>query len=217
MHSDGKFVNMKFMKRSRKVPLYGLVLAGGKSTRMKKDKSLLEYHGKKQALYCFDLLGQFCDQVFISNRKEQSRLAAYRNLPQIHDVFVDIGPLGGILSAMIRHPKSAWLVLACDLPFVNGYTIKALIKKRNLSKMATAYRSTYGPNLPEPLCAIYEPKAMFQLLQFLAQGIQCPRAILLRSDTHLVTQSLGVSLDNVNSPQEYREALGLIKHKSARK
>ena len=203
--------------KSPRISLYGLVLAGGKSTRMKKDKSLLEYHGKKQVLYCFDLLGQFCDQVFISNRKEQSRLAAYRNLPQIHDVFVDIGPLGGILSAMIRHPEAAWLVLACDLPFVRESTIKTLIKKRNFSKMATAYRSTYEPNLPEPLCAIYEPKALFQLLQFLSQGVQCPRAILLRSDTHLIAQNEEASLDNVNSPQEYREALRLIRHKSTTK
>ena len=205
------------IKKSSRIFLYGLVLVGGKSTRMKKDKSLLEYHGKKQAFYCFDLLGQFCDQVFISNRKEQSRLAAYRNLPQIHDVFVDIGPLGGILSAMIRHPEAAWLVLACDLPFVNGSTIKTLIKKRNFSKMATAYRSTYEPNLPEPLCAIYEPKALFQLLQFLAQGIQCPRAILCRCDTQLITQTHSASLDNVNNPQEYRKALHLIRHKTCDK
>lgn len=204
-------------RKSPRISLYGLVLVGGKSTRMKKDKSLLEYHGKKQVLYCFDLLGQFCDQVFISNRKEQSRLAAYRNLPQIHDVFVDIGPLGGILSAMIRHPEVAWLVLACDLPFVRESTIRTLIKKRNFSKRATAYRSTCEPNLPEPLCAIYEPKALFQFLQFLSQGVQCPRAILLRSDTHLIAQNEEASLDNVNSPQEYQAALRSIRHKSTTK
>ncbi len=184
---------------------------------MKKDKSLLEYHGKKQVLYCFDLLEQFCDEVFISNRKEQSRLAAHKKLPQIHDVFVDIGPLGGILSGMIRHPEAAWLVLACDLPFVNESAITTLIKGRNLLKTATAYRSTYEPSLPEPLCAIYEPRALFQLLQFLAQGIQCPRAILGRSDTQLIAQIQATSLDNVNNPQEYHEALGLIKRKSTRK
>lgn len=205
------------MRKSRKIPLYGLVLAGGKSTRMKKDKSLLEYHGKKQVVYCFDLLSQFCDQVFVSNRKDQSRLAVHKKLPQIHDIFTGIGPLGGILSAMTRKPDVAWLVMACDLPFVNGSTIEILIKKRNPSKMATAYRSAHEPNLPEPLCAIYEPKALVQLLQFLAQGIQCPRAILLRCDTRLIAQSPGISLDNVNSPPEYHKALGIIRRKPADK
>lgn len=194
--------------------MYGLVLAGGKSTRMKKDKSLLEYHGKKQVLYCFDLLSQFCDRVFISNRRDQSRLSAHKKLPQIHDVFVGIGPLGGVLSAMTRNPDVAWLVLACDLPFVDQSTIKTLIRKRNPSKMATAYRSAHESDLPEPLCAIYEPKALFQLLQFLAKGIQCPRAILHHCDTQLIIQRQRASLDNVNSPQEYQKALGLIRRGS---
>ena len=208
---------MEPMKTAKKTPLYGLILAGGKSTRMKKDKSLLEYHGKKQVLYCFDLLEQFCDEVFISNRREQSRLAAHKKFPQIHDVFVGIGPLGGILSAMIRYPQAAWLVLACDLPFVEESTIKMLLKKRRPAQMATAYRSAHEPQLPEPLCAIYEPKAAFRLLQFLAQGIQCPRAILQRSDTNLITQPSAISLDNVNDPREYQHALGLIRHKSTHK
>lgn len=199
------------IKKSSRIFLYGLVLSGGKSTRMKKDKSMLEYHGKKQVSYCFDLLSQFCDQVFVSNRKDQSRLAAHKKLPQIHDVFVDIGPLGGILSAMTHHPDIAWLVLACDLPFVNESTIKTLIKKRNPSKMATAYRSTHDPQLPEPLCAIYEPKALFQLLQFLAQGIHCPRFILKHSAIHIIEQDHPLSLDNVNDPQEYQNALALLK------
>ena len=205
------------MRKSRKITLHGLVLAGGKSTRMKKDKSLLEYHGKKQVLYCFDLLSQFCDQVFISNRKDQSCLTAHKKLPQIHDVFVGIGPLGGILSAMTWKPDAAWLVLACDLPFVNESTIKTLVQKRNFAKMATAYRSAHEPNLPEPLCAIYEPKALVQLLQFLAQGIRCPRAILLRCDTRLIAQNPDISLDNVNNPQEYHKVLSVISRRPADK
>lgn len=202
--------------KSQKVPLYGLVLTGGKSTRMKKDKSLLEYHGKKQVLYCFDLLSQFCEKVFISNRPEQSRLTAHKELPQIHDTFAGIGPLGGILSAMTNHPKAAWLVLACDLPFVNASAIETLIKKRNLKKMATAYRSSYEPGLPEPLCAIYEPKALPQLLQFLAKDIHCPRFILKNSDIFLVKQRQAFLLDNVNEPQEYKKVIGILRREKFR-
>lgn len=200
------------MNKSKKVPLYGLVLTGGKSTRMKKDKSLLEYHGKKQVTYCFDLLSAFCQEVFVSNRKEQSSLSAHKRLPQIHDLFIDMGPLGGILSAMIQYPQVAWLVLACDLPFVQESTIKTLVHQRKPSQIATAYRSSHQPDLPEPLCAIYEPKALSILLQFLMQGFLCPRSILSRCDTWLITQKRRNSLDNVNSPAEYKKVFYSLRH-----
>jgi len=72
-----------------KTPLYGLVLSGGKSTRMKKDKSTLEYYGKTQTQFCYELLSRYCTQVFISNRKEQKDLGGHKGLPQIHDTFIN--------------------------------------------------------------------------------------------------------------------------------
>lgn len=201
-------------KSVRQIPLYGLVLAGGKSTRMKKDKSLLEYHGRKQAVHCFHLLSEVCDQVFVSNRQGQAALMGHKVLPQIHDTFLDIGPLGGILTAMTQFPEAAWLVLACDLPFVDKGVLENLLRQRNPFKMATAYQSSRDPHLPEPLCAVYEPKAVFRILQFLAQGIHCPRTILKRSDTHLLPQPHESALDNVNTPDEYQKAVDFLHKKN---
>jgi molybdopterin-guanine dinucleotide biosynthesis protein MobB len=212
IHGIQQFILSCFRETAEKIPLYGLVLAGGKSTRMKKDKSLLEYHGKKQSVHCFEILSKFCDQVFLSNREGQAQLDGHKTLPQIHDTFLEIGPLGGILTAMTKSPEAAWLVLACDLPFVNEKVLKTLVQRRNPFKMATAYQSVEDHGLPEPLCAIYEPKAVFGLMQSLGGGgIHCPRTILKNSDVHLLTQPQKTSLDNINTPQEYRDAVGLIK------
>src|SRR3989338_11195 len=145
---------------NKKPALYGLVLAGGRSLRMKRDKSLLQYHGKSQVEYCFELLSGHCQEVYLSNREEQSSLKEHRKLPQIHDKFIDIGPLGGILSAMLHKPDTAWLVLACDLPFIDHSLLAHLVAGRARDKYATAYTSAYHPEEPEPLCAIYEPKLM---------------------------------------------------------
>ncbi len=196
-------------ERLRHTPLYGLVLAGGKSVRMKRDKSVLAYHGRPQSEHCFDMLSRYCAKVFLSNREEQSRNSGHRDLPQIHDTFLDIGPLGGILSAMASCPGAAWLVVACDLPFISAGTIEALIRQRDPFKMATAYQSTHD-GLPEPLCAVYEPKGYVRLLQFLGDGCTCPRKILIHSDVRLLQQSDRGSLDNVNDPQEYEKAVALI-------
>ncbi|OGX38751.1 MAG: hypothetical protein A3D87_00700 [Omnitrophica WOR_2 bacterium RIFCSPHIGHO2_02_FULL_50_17] len=201
-----QFVLSHFYESAKRIPLYGLVLAGGKSTRMKKDKSLLDYHGKKQVVHCFDLLSKICGQVFLSNREGQAQLAGHKILPQIHDTFLEIGPLGGILTAMTRSPEAAWLVLACDLPFVNDKVLKTLVERRNPFKMATAYQSVEEHRLPEPLCAIYEPKAISRIIQFLSMGIICPRTILAHCDIQLLAQDESF-LRNINTPREYTEAV----------
>jgi len=119
--------------------------------------------------------------------------------------------LGGILTAMTKFPEAAWLVLACDLPFVNEGAIAKLMETRNPFKLATAYRSAQEHGMPEPLCAIYEPKAVFRLLQFLGQGMACPRKILMNSDVCLIVLDEEFVLDNINRPEEYRQAINLIK------
>ncbi len=197
------------MKKSTPQNLYGLVLVGGKSTRMKQDKASLKYHGQEQSVYCFNLLNRFCSKVFLSNRKEQKESSGQKGFPQIHDAaaFLDIGPLAGILSAMEKYPKVSWLVLACDIPFVDEKTIQYLIDHRNPVKIATAFKSVHD-NLPEPLCAIYESHAQKNLRDSIKKGIQCPRKILINSDTELLTPPDKKALDNINYPQEYHNICG---------
>jgi molybdopterin-guanine dinucleotide biosynthesis protein MobB len=198
-----------FQEQAAKIPVFGLVLAGGKSTRMKKDKSRIHYHGQSQIEYCYGLLSKVCQKIFISNRDDQSMMAEHKNLPQIHDVFLNMGPLGGILSAMTAYPRAAWLVLACDLPFVTLKTLEQLISQRNPFKMATAYRSA-DDHWPEPLCAIYEPKGFLLAMKSIACGINCPRKILAQSDVEIILQGDQNVLENVNSPEEYIRAIKRI-------
>ena len=194
--------------------LYGLVLAGGKSTRMNMDKSLLLYHGKTQVEYIFELLSVQCQKVFVSNRQDQKNLRGHGHLPQLHDLpeYSGIGPLGGIVSALTQFPNAPWLVMACDLPFVTQETVEYLIERRNPQKIATAYISAHD-QLPEPLCAIWEPRAHLKILDFLKQGIQCPRKILIKSDIQLIEQKDKRWLDNANTPEEFQNALKALQQK----
>ena len=68
------------------------------------------------------------------------------------------GPIVGIRSALAANPNVAWLVLACDLPFLSDAALSQLLRERDPAAVATAYRSTHD-GLPEPLCAIWEPAA----------------------------------------------------------
>jgi molybdopterin-guanine dinucleotide biosynthesis protein A len=195
--------------RSAAAPLYGLVLGGGRSERMGTDKAALAYHGQPQTRRGLELLAPFCAQAFVSCRAEQSHEPAFAGLPQIHDTFLGLGPMGGILSALRAHPGAAFLVIACDLPFLDAATLEALAKGRDPLRAATAFA---GPQdgLPEPLCAIYEPRAYARALQLVGQGVDCPRKFILNSSSVLLTPPDLRALRNVNDPGGYREALASL-------
>lgn len=186
-------------------PVYGLVLTGGKSTRMQHDKALIDFHGKPQALHLAELLSESCDEVKISARDDQDR--SEWGFEVIDDQFRDMGPLGGILSAMKAHPDAAWLVVATDLPKLGQKTIDELMKKRNASKYATAFISGHD-GFPEPLIAIWEPRMYARALQFLSLGYTCPRKALINSDIELLTNHLADEHVNVNTPDELAQIKG---------
>jgi len=186
----------------RQPPLRGLVLTGGRSRRMGGDKATLELRGHRALDRAFSLLEPRCREVFVSCRAEQAE--SRMGYPQIHDALLDHGPAGGILSAFQAHPLSAWLVLACDLPYLDEGTLDHLIRARDPWRYATAFQG--HRELPEPLCAIYEPKARARFWQFLALGQTCPRKVLIHSSIALLP-SPGRALANVNTPEEHQEAL----------
>ena len=199
----------KFMAvRGAKVPVHGLVLAGGFSTRMGQDKSAIDYGGVPQVRKCFELLSGHCDKVFVSVREEQARGGAMAALPTIVDRFVGFGPMGGILSAMTEYPQAAWCTLACDLPFVNDVTLKELFAGRNPLRMATAFQSPSGR--PEPLCAIYEPKGVFPLHRAMAEGAYSLHRVLTDTAAQTLTPPDSEALTNVNTREEYRSALSKL-------
>ena len=187
-------------------PINALILVGGKSTRMGRDKSQIDYHGKPQWQFMAGVLRGLNLEVFISCREEQATQYEGENL--IFDSFTGLGPFGAIASAFRENPNTAWLVVACDLPLLNENTLKTLIENRNPSAIATTYRSPApltpqeGEGFPEPLITIWEPKSYAVLLQFLAQGVSCPRKVLINSDTHIIDPSVPEALMNVNTPEE---------------
>lgn len=181
--------------------LYGLVLAGGKSRRMGSDKALLSSNGETQLSRAVHLLERFADRVFVSVRADQASEPERRRFASITDRYNDIGPVAGILSAMDAVPDAAWLVMACDLPNIDDTTLSTLLDQRDAVRPFTAFRSSHD-GLPEPLCAIYEPHARGIIDAFVADGIVCPRKMLIRSDTALLDQPHPAALDNINTPED---------------
>lgn len=185
--------------------LFGLVLAGGASTRMGRDKAALAYHGRSQLEWTFELLSDVCAATFVSVRPDQRDEPTRAAFPQLVDLQPGIGPVAGIAAALQQHPKAAWLVVACDLPFITREVLTNLIGQRDPSAIATAYRSAHD-GLPEPLCAIWEPGARDSLHAHIASGKQCPRKFLINSETKLLNLPDARALDNINTREEYQSA-----------
>ncbi len=201
------FIEKYFISKINLTPLYGLVLTGGQSKRMKKDKALLNYNGRSQALEAFDLLSDVCVKTFISSRKDQWDSVDLNSYPQISDRFLDMGPAGGVLSAQWEHPKASFLVVACDLPYLDKQTLQRLITNRDPFKVATCFLSQHFAGMPEPLCSIYEPKSFHRLMSFISMGYTCPRKALINSPIKYLELSNLKALENVNYPEEYEQTL----------
>jgi molybdenum cofactor guanylyltransferase len=174
----------------------GLILIGGRSSRMGSDKSLLAYHGQSQRAYLYELLNKYCSKVFFSCREEQDI-----EYPKIIDNQC-ISPISGILSAFEIDAKTAWLVVACDMPSVDESVIQKLIQNRNSSKPATTFFNPVN-QAPEPLLTIYEPSIFEILKKYVSAGNKSPMRLLQSFDIQLISLDDDAILKNVNTSAEY--------------
>jgi molybdopterin-guanine dinucleotide biosynthesis protein A len=189
--------------------LYGLVLAGGRSSRMREDKAALTYRQRPQLELAFELLAPLVSRVWVSVREDQRDDPLRAGFPQIVDGPDLAGPIAGIVAAQTAYPHAAWLVVACDLPLLDSETLAQLLAGRDPSRLATAFRGATD-GLPEPLCAIYEPASRKAILRFVATGIFCPRKFLQRHDVALLAPASPSALANANTPEELAAARQLL-------
>jgi molybdopterin-guanine dinucleotide biosynthesis protein A len=194
--------------------LKSLVLAGGASARMGRDKALLAYDGEPQVRRLVRLLEALVPPAYVSVRAAQTADPGFAGLRLLPDQDQDIGPLAGVLSAFREDPTSAWLVVAVDMPFLTEATLRQLLDCRNPEAYATAFRN---PEIgqPEPVCTIYEPRILPALLSARARGRYTLR-ILRDLEVRLVEPARPDELANINEPEEYRRALEAKKVDRAR-
>ncbi len=176
----------------------GLILAGGKSSRMGYDKSLINYHGKPQREFLFDLLSRFCTEVYVSCKSEEDVPQQFNPLPDQYDIET---PLNGILSAFSKDPSSAWLALAVDMPFIDSATLQFLVSNRGADKVATCFLDSDGKN-PEPLLTLWESTAFPLLQSFYKAGNISPRSFLMQHDVQILSVPDKNVLMNINSNDE---------------
>jgi molybdopterin-guanine dinucleotide biosynthesis protein A len=194
-----------------KAALKGLVLAGGRSSRMGESKAELNWHGKQQQYYLADLLSSCCEDVFISCRKDQVK-NIQPEYKTIVDQYENAGPFEAILTAFETHPDCAWIIMACDVPLMDLETLQYLNQQRDQTKIATVFESPWD-GLPEPLTAIWEAES-YALLKHYHQNEQISlRRLLLKHEAKVIKAPNNFTLMNANTPEDANQIRKILDKK----
>lgn len=182
--------------------LCGLVLAGGHSSRLGRDKAAIMLAGRSLLECCVGLLQPLVEEVRVAVRSDQIDEPLRRRFSLLADVHADIGPAAGFLAAHRFAPQAAWLVLACDMPRVTAAMLGQLVARRNPDRGATAFRSIVDGR-PEPLCAIYEPATLRCLqVRVEAGGPSGLRELLAVVNPVLLDAPGADTLASINTPED---------------
>jgi molybdenum cofactor guanylyltransferase len=184
------------------------ILAGGRSSRMGRDKAMLSPGGTPLLMRIAALLAPLTGPPIIVGPPTRYAALGYNVIP---DDGASIGPLGGIATAL-RHSNQGWnLIVGCDMPFLTSRWLDYLIDRAVESNAdAVIPQSAVGT---EPLCAIYRKICITPLLAAIARGTRKVTDALtsLKIDTVIPEQwkpfdESGHLFKNMNTPGDFDEA-----------
>lgn len=136
--------------------LTGIVLAGGKSTRMGRDKSLLEWGGMRLIDRAISVIRPLCDNILISTSNPS---LAYLGFPLVSDIHHGIGPIAGLHAAMRYSRTSRNLVIPCDTPLVTVDVFERLFAIASAAHPPACVAGTEDGFI-EPLIGCYHRSAL---------------------------------------------------------
>ena len=185
--------------------LKGLVLAGGKSTRLGLDKAGVDMRGMSLLARTVHLARVCCTEVHVSGRDPA---AMELSTPWLPDDVPGVGPMGGILTGL-RKLGGPLLVLACDMPMLDLETIERLVDARNQGQergqgQAVTFYQQVETGYVESLVAIYESRAAELLQTALERGQYSLSKALPETERRHVpySQDQAEPFFNVNYPAE---------------
>jgi len=180
--------------------IQGVILAGGKSKRIGKDKAFLTLKGKFFITYCIEKLKEiFEDVIIISDEIDKFSLLGIRVFP---DIIKDIGPLGGIYTALKSIEKDYAFILPCDMPLFPIQAVKEIIRHASKDKIVIGFskKEIY------PLFGIYPKKFKNDLENYILNG---GKKVIEFIESFKGVKKVDLSkfkeyLINVNTPSDYK-------------
>ena len=203
MDSDPNFDWQKGIEPDESVFVHaaGFLLAGGRSSRMGRDKAQLTFGGEPLVKIGLEKLKVVCPEVAIAGGSED--LARFGRV--VPDGRLNCGPLGGIVSALEQSSFEWNLFLPVDTPFVPVACLRSLLFAAARFPGVCVMARVGGE--PQPLCAVYSRKALAVLRRELYEGRwKISKAIEAAGMVKMVEFENAGWFANLNTPEEFAEA-----------
>ena len=183
----------------------GIVLAGGKSSRMGEDKGLMQLSEKPMVAHVIDQLRPCVEEVLLIANRPQYEQFGCRVLP---DLVKAVGPMGGIYTGLKDSPTHYSFFVSCDMPFITSAAVNYLIEQAAGAQITVA---TMHGQL-QPLFGLYNKTCIPMLEQSIKEGRCKLQQLILEAEHQLVPMdSLAAQhnllFENINTPQEFSLAL----------
>lgn len=183
------------------------IQAGGKSTRMGRDKSFVLFQSRPMIEVVVERIRGLGDElILITNNPDRY---AYLGLPMFSDVYPDHGPLGGIFTAVQHARHRHTLVVACDMPWLNRPLLQYMIELRETADVIVPRWQKH----PEPLHAVYSKACLSPIEENLKAGRLKITGFFGEVKVHFVERETiagfdakGRSFANVNTPEDLRQS-----------
>ena len=134
---------------SNKNNITGIILAGGKSSRMGSDKGFVIYNDKPFIQHIIDALQPLVDEIIIvSNNPDYDAF----KLKRVNDIIENAGPIAGLYSGLHHSNTVMNLVLSCDIPLINKDVLEQLISQKS-EEIDVIQIESQGKTMP--LIALY--------------------------------------------------------------
>lgn len=175
-----------------------VILAGGKSSRMGRDKGLAEFNGKPLVQFAIDACRKLTSEIFISTGDtEYSRFG----FPLITDNFKERGPIGGIEAGLTATKTPGILVCPCDMPGISPNILKLILQKATVKNVVVA---ASGEGKIFPVLGYFSKTALPVIQNQIQKGDFKLMALLkeLHADTVVVPDE--EELLNVNCPEDLK-------------
>ncbi|HUT28618.1 MAG TPA: NTP transferase domain-containing protein [Sedimentisphaerales bacterium] len=179
-----------------------IIMAGGDSTRMGQDKSMLPVNGRPMIKYICDRLTPHFDQIIVS--AGDPSMYAFLGVPVVPDRIAGRGPLMGIASVLAASASDVNFVIACDIPEFDVGLVRRMLRRRR-DHDAVVPRT--GGSQYEPLFAVYKKSVLGAMEQALSSGKTRVMDGLSACDVKYLDLAADEQPKNINTMSDYRQFL----------